>query len=254
MNQEYGLQMYSIRDITKDSMRLALEKVAAMGYKNVEFAGFFDYTAEQIRIWLDTFGLTASGTHTGLGAITPENIDATIAYHKAIGCDHLIVPGADWKTEEKLNANIAALNAAQPKLAAAGIRLGYHNHSGEFLVTPYGKIIEEEIIARTNVDLEIDTFWSYNAGMDNIALLDRLADRINTIHLKDGIPTAAEFRTYGDWHHGVVGKSVGSGTAPVREVCEWAYAHGVRVVIESEGLDPTGLDEVGRCIDFLKTL
>lgn len=254
MDQEYGLQMYSLRDITKNAMRLALERTAKMGYKNVEFAGFFDYTAEQIRIWLDTFGLTVSGTHTGLDLLRPENIDATIAYHKAIGCDHIIVPGADWKTQEKLDGNIAALNAAQKKLAEAGIRLGYHNHSGEFLETPYGKIIEEEIIARTNVDLEIDTFWSFNAGMDNMALLDRLADRINTIHLKDGIPALPEYRTWAGWHTGVQGKSVGSGSAPVREVCEWAKAHGACVVIESEGLDPTGLEEVGRCIDYLKNL
>ena len=27
---------------------------------------------------------------------------------------------------------------------------------------------------------------------------------------------------------------------------------GIRMVVESEGLDPTGLEEVKRCIDFLK--
>lgn len=254
MNQDFGLQLYSIRDITKDSMRMALEKVVAMGYTNVEFAGFFDYTAEQITIWLNKFGLRASGTHTGMDALRDENIEATIAYHKAIGCDHLIVPGADWKTEEKLNANIDLLNRAQKRLAENGIRLGYHNHSGEFLTTSYGKVIEEEIIRRTSVDLEIDTFWSFNAGLDNLALLERLKDRINTIHLKDGIPTPPEHRNYSEWHTGVVGKSVGSGCAPVREVCEWADKNGVTVVVESEGLDPTGLEEVGRCIEYLKTL
>ena len=45
MNKEYGLQMYSVRDITRDSMRLALQKVAEMGYKYVEFAGFFEKVA-----------------------------------------------------------------------------------------------------------------------------------------------------------------------------------------------------------------
>ncbi|MBR5460169.1 MAG: hypothetical protein IKV53_04815 [Clostridia bacterium] len=98
---EYGIQMYSIRDITKDSMRMALERVAEMGYKYVEFAGFFDYTPEQIKIWLDTFGLKCSGTHTGVGLIAPDKIDETIRYHKIIGCDNLIVPGCDWSTPEK---------------------------------------------------------------------------------------------------------------------------------------------------------
>ena len=120
---EYGIQMYSLRDITKDSMRMALEKVAAMGYKYVEFAGFFDYMPEQIKLWLDEFGLICSSTHTGMGAITPEAIDETIRYHKIIGCDNLIVPGCDWSTPEKAQSVIDGLNYAQKKLAENGIRL-----------------------------------------------------------------------------------------------------------------------------------
>ena len=251
---EYGLQMYSVRDITKDSMRMALEKVAAMGYHYVEFAGFFDYTAEQIKLWLDTFGLECSGTHTGLGALTPENIDATIAYHQAIGCKNLIVPGADWSTEEKMNENIAALNAAQKKLAAAGIRLGYHNHSGEFFPSAYGKVIEEEVIKNTEIELEIDTFWAYNAKQNVVELLERLKDRITVVHLKDGTPAPNVENDQAHCHAGAVGLSVGSGTAPVCAVREWANKNGVLMVVESEGLNPTGLEEVERCITFLKTL
>ena len=36
----YGLQLYSVRDLTKESLEEAIEKVAKFGYKNVEFAGF----------------------------------------------------------------------------------------------------------------------------------------------------------------------------------------------------------------------
>ena len=251
---EYGLQLYSVRDITKENFKSALEQVAAMGYKYVEPAGFFDSKAEDVKAWLDEYGLICSGTHTGMDAIKPENIDATIAYHKTIGCKNLIIPGADWSTLEKMDANIDLLNTAQKKLAENGITLGYHNPSREFFVTDYGKIIEDEIIARTNVMLEIDTFWAFNAALDPVAYCESLKDRIRFVHLKDGIPSADDCKNYMHVHDGVKGLSVGSGKAPVKAVREWAIANGVTMVIESEGLDPTGPEEAKRCIDFLRTL
>lgn len=251
---EYGLQMYSLRDITEKDLKGALKKVADMGYKYVEFAGFFGNTAEDVKSWLDEYGLVCSGTHTDGDALAPDIIDDTIRYHQTIGCKNLIVPGGDWSTKEKMDESIALLNEAQGKLAAAGIALGYHNHSREFFPTPYGKIIENEIIARTHVELEIDTFWAFNAAQDVIGLLESLKDRIRVIHLKDGIPSAPECKNYVHVHDNVHGKSVGSGLAPVKLVREWAIRNNVLMVIESEGLDPTGTEEVGRCIAFLRSL
>lgn len=251
---EYGLQMYSVRDLTKESMRSALEQVAKAGYKYIEFAGFFDNSAGEIKKMLDELGLVCSGTHTGIDAIKAENIEETIAYHKAIGCENLIVPGCDWSSMEKADENIDTLNEAQKLLAQNGIRLGYHNHSGEFLPTDYGIIIENEIIARTGVELEIDTFWLFNAGIEPINYLEDHKDRIRVIHLKDGIPSPAENKNFEKVHTDVKGLSLGLGEAPVKAVREWAIKNNVLMVVESEGLEPTGIEEVTRCIDFLRTL
>ena len=89
---EYGLQMYSVRDLTKTDMRSALQQVAAMGYSFVEFAGFMDNSAEDVKSWLDEFGLRVSGTHTPLAELEDDVLDATIAYHKTIGCTDIIIP------------------------------------------------------------------------------------------------------------------------------------------------------------------
>ena len=62
---EYGLQMYSVRDLTKDDLEGALRQVAELGYSFVEFAGFFGHSAKDVRRMLDTYGLRVSGTHTG---------------------------------------------------------------------------------------------------------------------------------------------------------------------------------------------
>ncbi len=250
---EYGLQLYSVRDLCAENMREGLRRVSELGYSHVEFAGFFDHPASDVKAWLDEYGLKVSGTHTGLSALTPENIDATIAYHKEIGCTDLIVPSAKWETEELMNQNIEALNTAQRKLAEAGIRLGYHNHSAEFYTTPYGKKIEDELLARTNIMLELDTFWLFNAGLDPVAYCEAHKDRICAIHLKDGLVPDME-RDFKDANRHVKGVSLGLGHAPVVAVRSWALQNGVRMVVESENLQPNGPEEAERCIRFLQSL
>lgn len=251
---EYGLQMYSLRDITGDDLKCALKQVADMGYKYIEFAGFFGHKAEDVKSWLDEYGLVCSGTHTGGEALQEGVLADTIAYHKTIGCANLIIPGMDWSTPEKLEENIALINRVQPILAENGISLGYHNHTGEFFPTPYGAVVEDEIITRTGAELEIDTWWAFNGGIDPVAFCETHKNRIRVIHLKDGIAAKPEHRNYLDWGKGVEGRSVGSGEAPILAIREWCLKNNVLMVIESEGLDPTGPEEVGRCIQYLRTL
>ncbi len=251
---EYGIQMYSVRDLAKESLKDALKRVAELGYKYIEFAGFFENSAEDVKSWLDEYGLVCSGTHTPVGALADDKIDATIAYHKAIGCDNLIVPNCDGFSREKSDNMINFFNFVQKKLADNGIRMGYHNHSREFFPTPDGVVLEDEIINRTSLELEIDTFWLFNSGLDVIKYLDEHKDRIKVIHLKDGIPSAAVNKNFAHVHDDVKGMSVGSGEAPVEKVREWAIKNNVLMVIESEGLNPTGIEEVERCIKFLRTL
>ena len=80
---EYGLQLYSVRDITGKDLDGALAQVAALGYKYVEFAGFFGIPAEEIKAMLDKYGLVVSGTHTGWREIA-DHFEETVAYHKAM--------------------------------------------------------------------------------------------------------------------------------------------------------------------------
>ncbi len=238
---EYGLQLYSVRDMTATDFEGALRSVAALGYRFVEFAGFFGYGAEEVKRMLDTYGLSVSGTHTGWQELTAENIEATIAYHTVIGNKNIIIPGADLSTKEKLDDLINLINEAQPRLAQAGITLGYHNHAHEFIPTEYGAVIHKELEERTQVEFEIDTYWAYVAGQDPVAVLDRLGERIKVIHLKDGFQDGR-------------GMALGEGTAPVAAVRDYAIAHGLTMVVESETCQPTGIEEVGRCIRYLNGL
>ncbi len=238
---DYGLQLFSVRDVTKDDMEGALREVAAMGYAAVEFAGFMDNPAEKVKGWLEQYGLRASGTHTGLAALADDVLEETIAYHKAIGCENIIIPFEKLESRAAVDAFIDRVNVLAPRLREAGIRLHYHNHDHEFKPNEDGVIPEEEILARTGIGLEVDTYWVFAAGKDPVAFLQEHKDRISVIHLKDGIG-------------GHEGRSLGLGKAPVLQVRQAAMEMGMEMVVESEGLEPTGLEEVKRCIDFLKGL
>jgi len=239
---QYGLQLYSVRDTSKDDLQGTLRQVAALGYKTVEFAGFFGHTAEKVKGWLATYGLRVSGTHTGLQALD-EDFDGVVAYHQAIGCGLLIIPFTKPETQAALDALITKLNGYQKRLAEQGITMAYHNHAHEFQAVEGGMSLWEALVTKTSIPLEIDTFWAYAAGEDPLAWMQTLhaQNRLPVIHIKDGL-AAGE------------GKPLGMGTAPVKAVYQTAQTLGVPMVVESETLTPTGMDEARICIDYLRTL
>jgi len=237
---EYGVQLYSVRDITGADLKGALAAVARQGYASVEFAGFFGAGAGEVAAWLRENNLKISGTHTGLKELL-ENFEETAAYHRAVGNPRIIVPYAELDSQAKIDAFVGHMNALAPRLEAAGIRLGYHNHAHEFKVNPDGSQAFEQLMYRTGLDLEIDTFWAYAAGVDPVALLDRIKNRVPVIHIKDGYASGE-------------GMPLGRGTAPVKAVYEKALALSIPMVVESETLAPSGLEETEICIKYLKSL
>lgn len=239
---KYAVQMYSLRSyVEENGLRAGLEKVAEIGYKGVEFAGFFNNDAKTVRAWLDELGLEVFSTHTGIKELYPEVIEQTIEYHKALGNKLIIIPGASMKTREELDEVIRIMNFAQPIVEAAGMKLAFHNHYKEFIPTDYDAIIMDEFLTKTNINLQIDTFWAFYAGKEPVSLLEELKDRLVSIHLKDGLKDKT-------------GKSLGEGEAPVEKVLDKAISMGLPVVVESESEDPTGPDEVTRCFKFLAGL
>ncbi len=236
---DYGIQLYSVRDLTEKNLESALEQVSAIGYKYVEFAGFFGHTAQDVLAMLEKNNLRVSGTHTGWQEVA-EHFDETVAFHKAIGNANIIVPGADLSDQQKLDQFIEMANEFQPRLAREGIRFGYHNHSHEFKPNADGSMIHDQLVYRTNLDIEIDTYWTYVADVDPIQLMERLKDRVHVIHIKDGFKDGR-------------GMPLGKGTAPTADVYKKAAEMGIRMVVESETLTPSGMDEARVCFDFLKS-
>lgn len=237
---DYSVQMYSVRDLASKNMDEALKKVAEIGYKQVEFAGFFDHSAEEIRAMLDKYGLEVSSIHAGFDPLL-EDFDNVVEYNKKIGNKNYIIPGYDLSSQDKIDAFVEKVNVINKKLAEQGITLAYHNHAREFNMNPDGSFVYDQLIYRTDIQLEVDVYWAYAAMKDPIALLERVKDRVTFIHMKDG---TGEGR----------GTPLGKGSAPIKEVREWAIANGKKMVVESETLTPSGIEEAKICFDYLKTL
>ena len=107
----------------------------------------------------------------------------------------------------------------------------------------------DELANRTKILFQIDIFWAFNAGKDPLQVMEQYRDRITTIHLKDGFA-----QDHADPASEAVGTSLGMGQVPVEAVRKKALEMGLNIVVESEGLDPTGPEEVKRCITYLQSL
>ena len=118
------------------------------------------------------------------------------------------------------------------------------NHAVEYLPNEDGVIPMQRILDDTDVFIELDTYWAYHAEVDPVAEMERLGKRLALIHIKDGDPSLAS----------ECGKPLGLGTAPVSAVYQKAIELGLPMVVESETLTPSGLDEIDVCINHLKSL
>jgi sugar phosphate isomerase/epimerase len=238
----YGLQLYSVRDLSETDLHGALRQAAGLGYQAIEFAGFFGHPADEVKAWLDSFGLRASGTHTSLNALE-NDFDAVVRYHHAIGCPLLIVPFAKPGTLAEMEALAAKLTECKHKLTQEGIALAYHNHAHEFKPVEKGISFWDTLTAYTALPLELDTYWVYAAGEDPVRWMEKLhrENRLPVIHIKDGFADGG-------------GKPLGHGTAPVEAVYRAAVRLGVPMVVESETMNPSGMEEARVCIEYLKKL
>ena len=216
-----GLQLYTVRTEMQKSVEATLARVARIGYKGVEFAGYFQKSPQEIRALLDADGLRSPSTHIPIEVVR-DQLDATLDAAKTIGHEYVVVPWLpenlrgtldDWRrTAELLNRSGAAAQRA-------GLRLGYHNHDFEFRPVD-GKLPYDVLLAETDptlVVLEMDLYWATKAGQDPVAYFGRYPGRFHLVHVKDS-KGAPEHRM----------TEVGSGTIDWRRIFSHREQAGIR--------------------------
>ncbi|WP_309120540.1 sugar phosphate isomerase/epimerase [Paenibacillus sp.] len=185
-----GLQMYTLRNETAQDFLGTLRNVAELGYEGVEFAGYGGLDAKALRAELDGMGLKSLGSHVSLARML-EAADEEIEYALTLGNKYLVVPwmGEEkYATEEALAETCKQLDAIGAKCAERGIAFGYHNHSFELQRTFGGKLMLDYIFDSVPADrlqVELDSCWVHNAGIDAAAYIGKYKGRIPLVHLKD---------------------------------------------------------------------
>ncbi len=186
--EKVGLQLYTVRDKMKEDFEATLARVAEIGYKEVEFAGYFDHAPADVRAILDRHGLSAPSTHIALGEI--DAWKASLDTAKAIGHDYVVVP---WIPQEKRMTldgwkNVAdVFNRAAQMAHDTGLQFAYHNHDFEFPKMD-GQIPYDLLLQNTDpklVQLEIDLYWITKAGQDPLSYFARWPGRVPLVHVKD---------------------------------------------------------------------
>ncbi|MCC7406594.1 MAG: hypothetical protein IT442_00885, partial [Phycisphaeraceae bacterium] len=93
LSMPVGIQLYSVRDACAKDLPGVLKRLAAMGYEGVEFAGYYNYPAADLKKMLDDLGLKCCGTHTGLSTLMGDKFQATVDFNRTLANPYLIVPG-----------------------------------------------------------------------------------------------------------------------------------------------------------------
>lgn len=188
MISNIALQLYSVRELTAKDFDGTVRKIAAMGYDGVETAGFPGTTPEAASKLFAGLGLKVAGAHSPapVGDKKNEILD-TMA---ALGCKNLIIPSVrpeEVKTVDSIKRACDMLNEAQQNAAAAGLRLGLHNHWWEMDVVD-GKHVYQIMkdLMSPEIFYELDTYWIKVGGLDPVDVVKELGQRAPYLHLKDG--------------------------------------------------------------------
>ena len=187
-----GVQLYTARDAMKSDVPGTLAKIAAIGYKEMEFAGYFGHSPEDISALLKKNGLTSPSTHVGYDVVETKLAESIATAH-TIGQTFIVCPWIDEKirtTADGWKKVVDTFNKAGEACKKAGIQFAYHNHWWEFEPDKAlgGKFAYDYLLESTdknNVKMELDLCWISVAGQDPVAYFKKYPGRFPLVHVKD---------------------------------------------------------------------
>lgn len=228
-----GVQLYSVRDDMKADALGTLKKLAAMGYKNVEHAGyadrkFYGYFASEFKKILDDLGMKMPSGHTVMRGEhwKAESNDfsdewkATVEDAAAVGQQLVISPWLDEslrKDHDGLLKFLDVFNKSGELCKKSGMKFGYHNHDFEFSESLNGKKIFDIILENTDPSLvaqQLDIGNMYGAGGRALEIFKKYPGRFESMHVKDEIKS--EKGEMGGYESTILGK----GVLPVKDIVD----------------------------------
>jgi len=187
--KDFGLQLYTLRDVMPTDPKGVLKQVSEMGYSQIEsFEGdkgmFWGMTNLEFRKLMDDLGMKIVSSHTDIR----KDFEKKAAEAAEIGMSYLIDP---WEGPQKSIDDFKKLadlfNEKGAICKKNGIRFGYHNHAYSFAELE-GRIPQDVLLQNTDpelVDFEMDIYWVVTSGNDPIEWLKKYPKRWRLCHIKD---------------------------------------------------------------------
>ena len=262
-----GLQLYSVREYLPTDYDGTLKALGALGYREVEAAGFYNHSVAEVRQAMDKANLKLVSSHYSLGDLQKQ-LDSILAFHHELGVGHIICSFPGFKDPSRLKNiapkdrihaytledwrwNAEQFNAIGEKVNAAGMRFGYHNHFMEFKETE-GAIPLVELIQHTDpakVTIEMDCGWVVVGGGDPVEYLRKFPKRISMLHVKD-------FKRSADPAAEPVPAELGQGWIDYRPVFAEAAKGGniEHIFVEQEAFDIPWMQSLKVDADYMRQL
>ena len=239
---EIALQLYSIREKMNENFFGALERVKKAGFDGVEFAGYGDIPAAEMKAKLDELGLAAAGSHVSYDRLKAD-LEGEVAYAKQIGAYSVVCPWFKGETKEEWIAFAKDLEKFGKRFREEGIVFGYHNHAHEF-ETFDGQYIEDLLLEQcdsADVSAEFDTHWVYKGGEDPLNYIGKYKDRCYLLHAKE---VAKD---------GKSDTEVGDGLIPFSEIVK-TLPNLQWVIVEQESFAMDQEESIAKSCKYLKSI
>src|SRR5882757_1763734 len=257
-----GVQLYTVRDAMKSDFEGTIARVAQIGYKEVEFAGYFDHSPKDISAILKNNGLTAPSCHVAYD-IVQNKWDQQIEASHAIGHKFIVCPWIEPKQRQEPDGYKRAADLFQKAGEAskkAGIQFAYHNHTFEFQPSEaLGGKLPYDILLATDpnyVKMELDLCWISVAGKDPIEYFNKYPGRFPLVHVKDikQLPKPEDAPTAGpDREMGFL-TDVGSGIIPWKQIFANSGKAGIEHYFVEQDNPADAFASIAKSYAYLSTL
>ena len=241
-----GVQLYTVRTLLERDFEGTLAGLAAIGFREVEFAGYHGRTPQAVRAALGRAGLVAPSAHVPVDAVR-DDLPRVLEAALVMGHRHVVVawlPEAQ-RTLDGYRAAADLFNRVGQQAVGSGIGFAYHNHAFEFAPLD-GRLPYDVLLERCDpryVAFEMDLYWITTGGQDPLAYFARWPGRFPLVHVKDSA---------GPPDHRMV--DVGAGRIPWKAIFARREQAGIRhyFVEHDEPRDP--LASVRRSYEYLRRL
>lgn len=212
MIEKLGLQLFTIRDTMNnaENIRESFKKMKALGYSVAQTAGCAIPYEEFGRIAAEE-GIEICGTHDDFGKMlnAPEQ---AMADHRALGTTNMGIGGFGAESVEAVERFIEQANTIANNVYPHGFKFTYHNHSHEFRRLANGRTAMDMLVEGLDPEktsFVLDTYWVQHGGGDVRHWIEKLAGRIDILHLKemgrnDNGPFITEIGNGNIWWEGVL--------------------------------------------------